>query len=161
MSFFGNFTYPRNYTEAFRRYLELASLDGNSSAQHMVGFMYATGIGDAVERDQAKALLYHSFAAQAGHTKSQMTVAFRHHIGIGTARNCDDAVQYYKKVADKAIRGHQEAELGYQAHIGSQTIMVESMVKAPASPARVSMRQEVVPILTQMRHWMTSWSILI
>jgi SEL1 protein len=119
MSFFGNFTYPRNYTEAFRRYLELASLDGNSSAQHMVGFMYATGIGDAVERDQAKALLYHTFAAQAGHTKSQMTVAFRHHSGIGTARNCDEAVQYYKKVADKAIQWYRSGPPGGRAWVPS------------------------------------------
>lgn len=104
MSFYGNFTYPKNYTEAFRRYLDLASLDGNSSAQHMIGFMYATGIGNAVEQDQAKALLYHTFAAEAGHTKSEMTVAFRHHTGIGTARNCDQAVHYYKRVADKAIK---------------------------------------------------------
>jgi SEL1 protein len=103
MNFYGNFTHPKNYTESFRRYHQLASLDGNSSAQHMIGFMYATGIGGAVERDQAKALLYHSFAAEDGNTRSEMTVAFRYHTGIGTQRNCDEAVKYYKNVADKAI----------------------------------------------------------
>jgi SEL1 protein len=104
MNFYGNFTYPKNYTEALRRYEELVSLEGNSSAQHMVGFMYATGIGSAVERDQAKALLYHTFAAQGGNPRSEMTVAFRHHSGIGTARDCDEAIKYYKSAADKAIR---------------------------------------------------------
>lgn len=103
MNFYGNFTHPRNYNEAFRRYHELSSLTGNSSAQHMVGFMYATGIAEAVERDQAKALLYHTFAASGGNTRSEMTVAFRHHAGIGTPRNCDEAALYYKKVAEKAI----------------------------------------------------------
>jgi SEL1 protein len=112
MNFYGNFTYPKNYTEAFKRYLALASIDGNSSAQHMVGFMYATGIGNAVERDQAKALLYHTFAAQSGHTKSEMTVAFRHHSGIGTPRNCDEAAHYYKKVADKAIKWYRSGPPG-------------------------------------------------
>jgi TPR repeat protein len=34
-------------------YHELAWLDGNNTAQNMVGFMYATGIGGAVEPDQA------------------------------------------------------------------------------------------------------------
>ncbi|KAL9586334.1 MAG: hypothetical protein Q9203_003894 [Teloschistes exilis] len=102
MNFFGNYTHPRNYKEAFRKYNDLASL-GNSSAQHMIGFMYATGIGGAVERDQAKALMYHTFAALGGNTKSQMTVAYRHHSGIGTPRNCNEAAFFYKLVADKAI----------------------------------------------------------
>lgn len=103
MNFYGNYSYPRNFSEAFRRYLELANLNGNSSAQRMVGFMYATGIGGAVEPDQARALLYHTYAALAGDTRSELTVAFRHHTGIGTARNCDRAAYYYKRVADKAI----------------------------------------------------------
>lgn len=104
MNFFGNYTHPRNYKEAFRRYYELASLNGNSSAQHMVGFMYATGIGGSVERNQAKALMYHFFSALGGNTRSQMTTAFRHFTGVGTPRNCDEAAFWYKEVADKAIQ---------------------------------------------------------
>ncbi|KAL8687093.1 MAG: hypothetical protein Q9224_005254, partial [Gallowayella concinna] len=103
MNFYGNYTHPRNFKEAFRKYSELASLNGNSSAQHMIGFMYATGIGGAVERDQAKALMYHTFSALGGSTKSQMTAAYRHHSGIGTPRNCNEAAYWYKQVADKAI----------------------------------------------------------
>lgn len=103
MNFFGNYTHPRNYSEAFRRYQELSTLNGNNSAQHMIGFMYATGIGGAVERNQAKALMYHTFSALGGNTRSQMTAAFRHHTGVGTPRNCNEAAFWYKKVADKAI----------------------------------------------------------
>lgn len=103
MNFFGNYTHPRNYKEAFRRYQELASLNGNNSAQYMVGFMFATGVGGAVERDQAKALLYHTFAAMSGNTKSQMTAAYRHHTAVATPRNCNEAAFWYKEVADKAI----------------------------------------------------------
>ena len=102
MNFYGNFTHPRNYKEAFKRYKELAAF-GNSSAQHMIGFMYSTGVGNAVERDQAKALMYHTFAATSGDVRSEMTTAYRHHAGIGTPRNCNEAAIYYKKVADKAI----------------------------------------------------------
>jgi SEL1 protein len=117
MSFYGNFTYPKNYTEAFARYMKLAALDGNSSAQHIVGFMYATGVGNSVERDQAKALLYHTFAAQAGHTRSEMTVAFRHYSGIGTSRNCDEAAKYYKKIADKAVKWYRSGPPGGRAWV--------------------------------------------
>jgi SEL1 protein len=103
MNFYGNFTHPRNYSESFRRYRELATLNGNASAQHMVGFMYATGIGGAVNQDQAKAMLYHTLAADGGDIRSEMTIAYRHSSGISAARNCEEAVSHYKRVADKAI----------------------------------------------------------
>lgn len=103
MNFYGNFSHPRNYSEAFRRYHELATLTGNSSAQHMLGFMYATGIGGAVKQDQAKAMLYHTLAAEDGNVRSEMTIAYRYSAGISTPRNCDEAVYFYKEVAKKAI----------------------------------------------------------
>ncbi|KAL9096266.1 MAG: hypothetical protein Q9163_006456, partial [Psora crenata] len=115
MNFFGNYTHPRNYTEAFRRYDELASLNGNSSAQHMLGFMHATGLGGAVQRNQAKALMYHTFAAMGGSTKSQMTTAYRHNTGIGTPRNCNEAAHWYKKVADKAVAYSRSGPPGGQS----------------------------------------------
>ncbi|KAI9817118.1 MAG: ERAD-associated protein [Pycnora praestabilis] len=115
MNFYGNYSHPRDYNEAFRRYHELSSLTGNSSAQHMIGFMYGTGIGNVVERDQANALLYHTFAALGGDTRSEMTVAFRHHTGIATPRTCDEAAFYYKKVADKAIQYARSGPPGGQA----------------------------------------------
>ncbi|KAI1115696.1 hypothetical protein F5Y14DRAFT_409951 [Nemania sp. NC0429] len=102
-NFYGNYSHPRNFKVAFDHYHRLASEYGNSSAQYMVGLMYATGIGDAVERDQAKALLYHTFAADQGHTRSEMTVAARHMSGIGVPKNCEIACKYYKRVADKAM----------------------------------------------------------
>jgi len=102
MNFYGNFSHPRNPKEAFRWYGHLAELDGNSTAQYMLGLMYATGLG-GLERDQAKAMLYHTFAAEQGNVRSEMTLAFRHHSGIGTPRDCNQAVGYYKRVADKAM----------------------------------------------------------
>lgn len=103
LNFFGNFSHPRNFKAAFDHYKRLAEVSGNSSAQHMVGVMYATGIGGAVERDQAKALLYHSFAADQGHPRAEMTIAARHHGGIGVPKSCETACKYYKRVADKAM----------------------------------------------------------
>lgn len=103
LNFFGNFSHPRNFKAAFDHYKRLAEVSGNSSAQHMVGVMYATGIGGAVERDQAKALLYHSFAAEQGHPRAEMTIAARHHSGIGVPKSCETACKYYKRVADKAM----------------------------------------------------------
>ena len=112
MNFFGNYTHPRNYTEAFRRYQDLATLNGNSSAQYIIGFLYSTGLGGAVEADQAKALAYHTFAAKGDNTRAQMTVAYRHYTGIGTPRSCNEASFWYKKVADKAIAYYRDGPPG-------------------------------------------------
>lgn len=79
--------------------------------------MYATGIGEAVERDQAKALLYHTFAANAGHTRSEMTVAARHVSGIGAPKSCETASKYYKRVADKAMTWFRSGPPGGMAII--------------------------------------------
>ncbi|KAK5171201.1 ERAD-associated protein [Saxophila tyrrhenica] len=103
MNFYGNFSHPQNYEEAFRRYKQLADLDGNSTAQYMLGFMYATGLNPAVPVDMAKSMLYHTFAAEQGNTRSEMTLAYRYHAGIATPRNCDEAAYWYKRVADKAV----------------------------------------------------------
>ncbi len=102
MNFYGNFSYPRNLSESMTWYNRLASLDGNNTAQYMLGLMYGTGIG-GVDRDQAKALLYHTFAAEQGNIQSEMTLAYRYHAGIGCPRECNTAVEYYKRVADKAM----------------------------------------------------------
>lgn len=103
MNFYGNFTHPRNYSEAFRRYHELALLNGNASAQHMVGFMYATGIGGAVKQNQARAMLYYTLGAEGGDIRSEMAIAYRHSAGISTPPNCEEAVHFYREAADKAI----------------------------------------------------------
>jgi SEL1 protein len=102
MNFYGNFSHPRNFDSAKYWYGLLADLDGNATAQHMLGLIYATGIGGVV-RDQAKALLYHTFAAEQDNIQSEMTLGFRYHAGIGCPRDCDKAVGYYKRVADKAV----------------------------------------------------------
>ncbi|KAK4197851.1 hypothetical protein QBC40DRAFT_284721 [Triangularia verruculosa] len=112
MNFYGNFSHPRNFKEAFNNYHKLALLNGNNSALYMMGLMYSTGIGGAVEADQARALLYYTFAANRGHTRAQMSLAYRHHAGIGTSKNCDMAVKYYKLVADKVISWYRSGPPG-------------------------------------------------
>ncbi|KJX95763.1 ubiquitin protein ligase Sel1/Ubx2 [Zymoseptoria brevis] len=103
MNFHGNHTHPVNYDEAFKRYKQLADIDGNSTAQYMIGFMYATGLAPSVPSNQAKSMLYHTYAAETGNTRSQMTLAYRNLAGVAAPRNCDEAVHWYKQVADKAV----------------------------------------------------------
>lgn len=104
MNFYGNFSHPRRPKQAFEYYHDLAVRDGNATAQYMLGLMYATGIGQAVEIDQSRAQLYYTFAAEQGELKAEMTLASRYHLGIATAKDCEKACAYYKKVADKAMK---------------------------------------------------------
>ncbi|KAL2401449.1 hypothetical protein ABEF93_006206 [Exophiala dermatitidis] len=124
MNFYGNFSYPRNFTEAKSQYQRLADLDGNSTAQYMLGLMYATGIG-GLERDQARALLYHTFAAEQDNIQSELTLAFRYHAGIGCQRDCEKAVGYYKRVADKAMKYWQSGPPGGHSFVRNAYRWVE------------------------------------
>ncbi|KAF7560906.1 hypothetical protein G7046_g3233 [Stylonectria norvegica] len=112
INFFGNYSHPRNLQTAFDHYHQLATVHGNTTAQYMMGLYYSTGIGDVVPRDQAKALLYYTFAAVQGDARAEMATGFRHHSGIGTTKSCETAVKYYKSVADKAIAWHQAGPPG-------------------------------------------------
>ncbi len=112
MSFYGNYSYERNMTEALYRFSKLAAHNANGSAHHMLGFMHATSVGYATPRDAAKALLHHTFAARAGHTRSEMTLAYRYSSGIGVAPNCEEALYYYRIVAEKAIRWYKAGPPG-------------------------------------------------
>src|SRR5690606_16960752 len=88
---------------AFSYYDKLATVHGNTTAQFMLGFYYSTGIGNVVPRNQAKAMLYYTFAAARGDTRAEMALGFRHHAAIGTPKHCELAAKYYKRVADKAV----------------------------------------------------------
>ncbi|KAK7745532.1 ERAD-associated protein [Cytospora paraplurivora] len=112
LNFYGNYSHPRDFKQAFGYYQQLAELNGNSSAMYMVGLMYSTGVGDAVQRDQARALLYYTFAAVKGHTRAEMTLASRHNTGVGTPKSCETACKYYKRVADKVMDWYRSGPPG-------------------------------------------------
>lgn len=82
-------------------YAALADRSGNATAQQMVGFMYSTGLGNVVERDEAKAMLYTTFSAWANDTAAELTLGYKYMHGIGTKKSCDDSLFYYKRAADK------------------------------------------------------------
>ena len=117
LNFYGNYSHPQNLHVAFDRYHQLASGHGNATAQYMVALYYSTGLDQVVPRDQGKALLYHTFAATKGDARAEMATAFRHHSGIGTTKNCETAVKYYRRVAEKAVSWYRSGPPGGMAWI--------------------------------------------
>lgn len=116
-NFYGNYSHPRNLEAAFGYYDKLASTHGNTTAQYMLGLYYSTGIGDVVPKNQAQALLYYTFAAVRGDARAEMATAYRHHSGIGVPPSCENAVRYYKRVADKAIEWYHSGPPGGKSWI--------------------------------------------
>ncbi|KAK3945432.1 protein sel-1 1 [Diplogelasinospora grovesii] len=127
MNFYGNYSHPKNFKAAFDYYQKLALLNGNSSAQYMLGLMYSTGVGNAVPRDQARALLYYTFAADQGHTRAEMAVAYRHHAGIGTPKSCETVAKHYKRVADKAIAWYRSGPPGGMSWIAESSRIADDV----------------------------------
>ncbi|KAF9167603.1 ERAD-associated protein [Actinomortierella ambigua] len=110
--FNGQYKTQRDLTRAFDYYAALADRSGNATAQQMVGFMYSTGIGGAVERSEQRALLYTWFAASANDTAAQMTLGYKHLLGIGTTKSCERAIHYYRQTADRAFRKFKDGPPG-------------------------------------------------
>ncbi|ODQ55794.1 HCP-like protein [Saitoella complicata NRRL Y-17804] len=99
LNFHGNFSHPLNYAQASHYYSLLASATGNASAQFLLGFLHATALGSGSSPDHAKALTYYTFAAQANETRAQRALAYRYHMGLGTPKNCEEAMEWYRRVA--------------------------------------------------------------
>ncbi|KAF9573300.1 Protein sel-1 1, partial [Mortierella alpina] len=100
--FHGQYKAKRDLGQAFDMYAALADRSGNSTAQHMVGFLYSTGLGNVVERDEAKAMLYTTFAAWLNNSPAALTLGYKYMLGIGTKKSCKESELYYKRAADKA-----------------------------------------------------------
>ncbi len=77
----------------------LAHQFASPKGQRMVGLMYASGV--AQSRNYPKAQLYLSFAAVAGDVIASQALGYWHLAGIGTAKNCEDAVWHIQQVADQ------------------------------------------------------------
>lgn len=71
----------------------------------MLGFLYGTGYGGAVEVDQAQSLLHYTFAALSGESQlAEMAVGYRHWAGIGVHDDCMTALTWYERAAEKGTR---------------------------------------------------------
>ena len=92
-----------NTTRAFEAYAKHADLTGNATSQAILGFFYATGYDNVVEVNQAKSLLYYTFAAHGGDQGAQMTVGYRYWAGIGVNDECPKALEWYQTAAEQCM----------------------------------------------------------
>lgn len=101
-------TLPINATRAFSYYSLHADLTGNATSQSNVAFFYATGYSPSgqtppVQIDQARALMYYTFAAHGGSPGASMALGYRNWAGIGMNENCMAALDWYESAAESAM----------------------------------------------------------
>ena len=103
----------------------------------------------------------HTFAGLNGDIRSEMTVAFRHHTGIGAPRNCDSAAFHYKRVADKAIEYWRAGPPGGRHYVrhsyrladdeggvyGEGASYISSGINKPKSKAQAETAKELDDVL--------------
>ncbi|CAA3003413.1 ERAD-associated E3 ubiquitin-protein ligase component HRD3A-like isoform X2 [Olea europaea var. sylvestris] len=77
--------------------IEAAAAAGNPHAQSVIGFWYNMGM--TREMSQAKAFLYHSFAADGGNLQSKMALAYTYY----RQEMHDKAVNLYAELAEVAV----------------------------------------------------------
>ncbi|KAL5483221.1 HRD3 [Sanghuangporus weigelae] len=103
VSLFHLFPLLHDTTRAFEAYSTHAQFTGNATSQAMVAFFYATGYDNVTAVDQAKALLYYTFAAHGGDQGAQMTLGYRHWAGIGVNDDCGFALDWYQMAAEQSM----------------------------------------------------------
>ncbi|KZT39348.1 HCP-like protein [Sistotremastrum suecicum HHB10207 ss-3] len=94
---------PLDAKRAFSSYQRHADITGNASSQAMLGFFYATGYGSVIPVDQAKALLYYTFAAHSDHQGAAQALGYRYWSGIAVNENCMIALDWYEIAAAKSM----------------------------------------------------------
>lgn len=94
----GHHPVPINIDAARETFTELAST-GLPEAHMGLGFMYASGIGKNVS--QAKAILHYMFASLGDNTWAQMAMGYRYWGGVGVPNSCEQALEFYQRVAKK------------------------------------------------------------
>lgn len=79
---------------------QLANL-GDTSAQYKLAALYDFGVGDGIQQDDTKALIWYEKAANQGNTKSQFKMGQFHSEGRGVEQNHIKAIYWYERAASK------------------------------------------------------------
>ncbi|PWN28945.1 hypothetical protein BDZ90DRAFT_134936 [Jaminaea rosea] len=96
---------------------------GNASARNLLGWIEgsreiwnAWGAPEVPEafpgQAQSLSLLHHTFAARQGDYGSMLSLAYRHHAGIGTPVDCDESLKWYSRAANSSWARYKDGPVG-------------------------------------------------
>jgi len=102
----------RDYAHAFTLY-EQAALNGESSAQFMLGILYENGWGTG--KDPRKALDWYMKAAEQGHPDSLYNLGVMHFYGNGIPKDRNQGIAYYEEAL--TVQSSKAAEALGRMHL--------------------------------------------
>lgn len=112
INLYGNYSYPKNGSQALNYYKKVSELSPNSTAYFNLGFIYSTGLFGEVEKNQALANMYYNFAFELGDLRAGMVLGYRHLHGISVPMDCETALYYYRYVAQRLMEDFKNAPIG-------------------------------------------------
>jgi SEL1 protein len=84
-------------------FLKRAAELGDTEAHFELAFLYSTGLGGFLERDERLAMMHHFFAAKGGDARSHLALGHRHWKGRYAPKSCQASVLYLHPVALKTV----------------------------------------------------------
>ncbi|CAK5025571.1 unnamed protein product [Meloidogyne enterolobii] len=96
--------YRWSIDEASKIFEQLASETGSADAHLGLGFLHSTGAGMKDGPNIGLGFLHYTFAALGGNPLAQMALGYRYGHGIGVKQDCETALTWYKKVANKVAK---------------------------------------------------------
>ncbi|EPX72239.1 HRD ubiquitin ligase complex subunit [Schizosaccharomyces octosporus yFS286] len=97
-----------NATEKFRndpKGLMYDAIAGDSKSQFLVGMLYAMGPDDnliiQLPQDEALSRLYLELSAKQNYTYALLALGYRYTTGIGTTKQLDKGLSYYRQVSEQ------------------------------------------------------------
>jgi len=89
--------------------LEKKALDGNATAQRLLGFCY--GLGKGVNKDDQEAVKWITKAAENGDSEAQLSLGQCYERGVGLNKNMEQARKWITQAAEQGL-GEAEVYLG-------------------------------------------------
>ena len=114
---------------------------GDAEAHFELAFLYSTGLGGVVEKDERLAMTHHYFAARGGDVRSHLALGHRHAKGRFAPKSCQASVLYYHPASLKTVEPVVAPVMGADGQKGFDNFRLSPDMK---SPKRLKRQKDVV-----------------
>ena len=122
-------------------FLQRAADLGDAEAHFELAFLYSTGLGGVVEKDERLAMTHHYFAARGGDVRSHLALGHRHAKGRFAPKSCQASVLYYHPASLKTVEPVIAPVMGENGQKGFDNFRLSRDMK---SPKKLKRQKDVV-----------------
>ena len=122
-------------------FLQRAANLGDAGAHFELAFLYSTGFGGVVEKDERLAMTHHYFAARGGDVRSHLALGHRHSKGRFAPKSCQASVLYYHPASLKTVEPLTAPVIEENGQKGFENFRLSRDMK---SPKKLKRQKDVV-----------------